>query len=87
MEQKFCQSCAMPLGGDVSMYGTNADGSANTEYCKYCYENGAFTSDMTMDQMIDICVPHMVQANNGMTEESAREMMRSFFPTLKRWKA
>ena len=30
-EQKFCQSCGMPLTNDV--LGTNADGSKNEDYC------------------------------------------------------
>lgn len=37
-------------------------------------------------EMIEICVPPMVQSNQGMTPEQAREMMRQFFPHLKRWK-
>ena len=39
-----------------------------------------------MEEMIEICVPPMVQSNQGMTPEQAREMMRQFFPHLKRWK-
>ena len=35
MEQKICQSCAMPI--DESTFGTEADGSKNQEYCHYCY--------------------------------------------------
>jgi len=36
MEQKFCQSCGMPLTEEV--LGTNADGSKNKDYCMYCYK-------------------------------------------------
>ena len=42
----FCQSCAMPLNPEV--LGTNADGSKNEDYCTYCYQNGAFASECTM---------------------------------------
>jgi hypothetical protein len=38
-----------------------------------------------MEDMIVICVPHMVEANPNMTEEEARNMMQGFFPMLKRW--
>ena len=86
MEEKYCQSCAMPLGTTDDMYGTNADGSKSKDYCKYCFENGAFTTNSTMDEMIEICVPHVVSANSGMTEDGARKMMLEFFPTLKRWR-
>lgn len=84
MPEKFCQSCAMPLE-DPQLYGTNADGSKNEEYCKYCFENGKFTSECTMEEMIEICVPHMANADTGMDEKQARDMMREFFPKLKRW--
>ncbi len=79
MEQKFCQSCGMPLGDVEGQYGTEKDGSHNHDYCSYCYQNGAFTRDCSMEEMIDYCVPYMVQGNPGMTEEKARESMRQFF--------
>ncbi|MBH1940588.1 zinc ribbon domain-containing protein [Mobilitalea sibirica] len=84
---KLCQSCGMPLGDTDELYGTDADGSKNSDYCVYCFKDGAFTSDMSMDEMIDFCVPHMVSGNEGMSEDTARNTMQKFFPTLKRWKA
>lgn len=86
MEEKYCQSCGMPMGSTDEMYGTNADGGTSNDYCKYCYENGEFTANCSMDEMIEICVPHMISANDGMSGEEARKMMGRFFPTLKRWK-
>lgn len=86
MEEKYCQSCGMPMGETNEMYGTEADGSKNEDYCKYCYENGEFSADCSMDEMIEFCVPHMASADSGMSEDKARNMMRDFFPTLKRWK-
>ena len=79
----LCQSCGMPLTEEV--FGTNADGSANKEYCKYCYADGAFIApEITMNEMIDICVPHMVE--QGMTKDQARQIMEQTLPVLKRWK-
>ena len=43
MEQKFCQSCGMPLTEDI--LGTNADGSKNEDYCMYCYKDGKFLQE------------------------------------------
>ena len=86
MEERYCQSCGMPIGATEEMYGTNADGSKNEDYCKYCFENGAYTLDCTMEEMIEFCVPHMASANSGMSEDDARKSMLEFFPTLKRWK-
>ena len=85
MEEMYCQSCAMPMGATDEMYGTNADGSKNKDYCKYCFENGAFTTNCTMDEMIEICVPHMVSAHSDMNEDDARKMMHESLPKLKRW--
>jgi hypothetical protein len=86
MNENYCQSCGMPMGGADEMNGTNADGSKNQDYCKYCFENGAFTKESTMEEMIEICVPHMTSGDSGMSEDQARKMMQEFFPTLKRWK-
>ena len=86
MNQKFCQCCGMPMGETDELYGTNADGSKNEDYCKYCFEKGAFTFQGTMEEMIEICVPHMAAANPDMDEEEARKRMLQWFPALKRWK-
>lgn len=89
-EQNFCQSCGMPLTTE-GHFGKNADGSANTDYCVYCFTNGKFTSDVTMDEMIEHCLQFIDDFNKDsdqkMTKEEAREQMRQFFPQLKRWKA
>ena len=88
MEQKFCQSCGMPLTEEIM--GTNADGSRNEDYCVYCYKDGAFTQDCTMEQMIDFCAQFTDQMNKqtgwNLTPEQAKEQMRKYFPQLKRWK-
>lgn len=86
VNERFCQSCGMPMGQTDEMYGTEADGSKSLDYCKYCYEKGSLTFTGTMDEMIELCVPHMVGANADMSPDKARQMMKQFFPTLKRWK-
>lgn len=86
MEQKFCQSCGMPID-DPALRGTESGGGASEHYCKYCYQDGAFVSDMTMEEMIDFCVPIMVREHPGMTDQMARAQMLQFFPQLQRWKA
>ena len=88
MEQQFCQSCGMPMTTDNK--GTNADGSRNEDYCIYCYKDGKFAQDMTMEQMIDHCAQFTDEINRqsgqNLTQEQAKDMMRQFFPHLKRWK-
>ncbi|WP_455497054.1 zinc ribbon domain-containing protein [Coprobacter sp.] len=88
MEQKFCQSCGMPL--TYKNKGMNADGSRNKDYCMYCYKDGKFTQDFSMNQMIEFCAQFTDQMNKeagwNLTPEQAKEQMRKFFPHLKRWK-
>ena len=89
MEMKFCQSCGMPLSPEV--LGTNADGSKNEEYCVYCYKDGAFTSNCTMDEMIEFCSKFVDEFNKNTGKSLSREQyeaeLRKYFPTLKRWKS
>ena len=85
---KFCQSCGMPLTDEV--LGTNADGSKNEDYCIYCYKDGKFLQDCTMEEMIEHCAQFVDEVNKNMpkpmTKEEYKQMMRGFFPMLKRWK-
>lgn len=85
MEEKYCQSCGMPMGETDKMYGIETDGTKSKDYCKYCYENGEFTFNGSMEEMIELCAPNMASANPDITEDKAREMMKEWFPTLKRW--
>lgn len=85
MNKLYCQSCAMPMNEKDEIYGTESDGSKNSDYCKYCYENGKFTADVNMEEMINICIPHM--KDSGMTEDQCKKMLSEFLPYLKRWKS
>ncbi len=86
---QFCQSCGMPLACDGDC-GTNADGSTNFDYCRYCYKDGKFLQDISMDEMIDHCAQFVDEVNKQMpkpmTKEEYKQMMRGFFPMLKRWR-
>ena len=87
MTQLFCQSCEMPLETEEVM-GTNKEGSKNTDYCIYCYKEGNFTEDVTMDEMIEISLKHMKEFfkdDPSFKEEEALANMKEFFPKLKRW--
>ena len=82
--QKFCQSCAMPMAGS-EIYGTNADGSKNEDYCIFCFKDGEFTSDMSMDEMMNFCIDKMCECHPDMDKAEASAMMGEVFPKLKRW--
>ena len=86
---QFCQSCGMPLTKKEDC-GTNADGSTNFDYCQYCYKDGKFLQDCTMDEMIEHCSQFIDEVNKNMpkpmTKEEYKQMMQGFFPMLKRWR-
>ena len=86
---QFCQSCGMPLTS-IEDCGTNEDGSTNFDYCQYCYKDGQFMQDCTMDEMIEHCAQFVDEVNkqmpNPMTKDEYKQMMQGFFPMLKRWR-
>lgn len=71
------------------MKGTNKDKSLSNDYCVYCYQEGEFTQDLTMDEMIEHCSQFVDEFNKDaekkVTIEESVEQMKQFFPTLKRW--
>lgn len=81
---KACQSCGMPMKRDPKKGGTNADGTRNTEYCSYCYVNGAFSSPEldTPEKMQQFCIAQMKKM--GMPGWIAWMFTRRI-PRLKRW--
>ena len=81
----FCQSCGMPLS-EAALRGSEADGTPSPHYCKYCYQNGAFTGEMTMEEMIEFCTPILVREHPELSAEQARAQMHQFFPLLLRWR-
>ena len=64
--------------------------SCGMPYCIFCYKDGEFLQDVTMEGMIDHCVKYLDEMNQmmpkPMTEAEYRQMALAFFPTLKRWK-
>ena len=78
----ICQSCGMPLTDEF--LARDADGGFNENYCKWCWEDGHFTQDFTMEEMIEHCVPLMPL---GQTDPDAcRAYLRGILPGLGRWK-
>lgn len=83
MEPKiFCQSCTMPID-DPANRGTEKDGSKSEQYCKYCYQDGAFINPgMTLDEMKKIVTTQMHKLN---LPESLIQQSLNYLPHLKRW--
>ena len=78
----------MPLR-TPKVHGTCAAGEKSEDYCIYCYQNGAFTWNRTMDEMIEHCAQFVEEFNKDseqkVTKEEAIAMMKQEFPKLKRW--
>jgi hypothetical protein len=81
-DKHFCQSCSMPMDSP-ELFGTEKDGTANSDYCKYCYANGEFTNPgLTLEEMKE----HMMKLmENEKLPEDIIEIAISRLPFLKRW--
>ena len=77
-ELKICQSCGMPM--QEEQYGTNQDGSKNETYCCYCFKDGAFAQDCSLEEMIEFCAPFEVEAAVLRHWRKQRPCLGSIFP-------
>ena len=86
-ERTFCQCCGMPLDKPEDR-GSEVGGTPSEDYCRYCYQNGAFTApDATMDDIIAFNLKFNEENGHPFgPQEQAEKMMRGWFPTLKRWR-
>ena len=80
----LCQSCAMPMQAP-EQFGSEAERSPSGDYCRYCYQNGAFTAELTLAQMQDKLVALAIE-RKFMPEDEARQMADTVIPALKRWR-
>lgn len=88
-ETLVCQSCSMPLKS-LDDFGTNADKTANVEYCGHCYKGGSFTHNRTIDEMVEFNLKFLqdFNAENGtaFSPDEARNILKLHLTALKRWK-
>ena len=85
MPEDYCQSCGMMFTAP-NQHGHEADGADADDYCRWCYDNGAYTYETTMDDMIEDCAPRVAEAM-GWTVDEAVSLLDAVLPALKRWKA
>ena len=80
----FCQSCSMPLM-HAEDFGTDARGFRINDYCRFCFQDGAFTeAELTMDEMAARLVTMCDKMH--MTPDQAAEFARATLPKLGRWR-
>lgn len=70
----------MPLH-QLNEFGTDKKGIRVKDYCQYCFKDGQFTSDSTMDEMVELCAKYMTD----ISKNEAVTHLRQKLPTLKRW--
>ncbi len=79
----------MPLM-NKELFGTEIDGTTNEDYCIFCYKDGAFLQDCTMEEMIEHCAQFVGEFNKGSETKLSQEeyigQMKIYFPKLKRWR-
>lgn len=85
MNFPICQSCGMPMQQD-DQFGKNADGTQNRDYCVYCCPNGPENMEGTLEEMIALCAKIETQMGLHPDEETAKERLARYLPTLARWK-
>ena len=77
----YCQACGMPLSDDSNI-SRESDGSYNEKYCRWCRVDGNYVGAPTIEEMIEVCVPHMGWPN----PDEARDFLRKQLPQLEHWK-
>lgn len=81
--QLVCQSCTMPID-DTADRGTEKNGSKSSEYCKYCYQNGAFVNPgMTLENMQQLITEKMQELDLPV---AVSQKSLQLLPQLKRWR-
>jgi hypothetical protein len=74
----------MPIDAS-ELKGTERDGTKSNEYCKYCYQNGAFTdANITMDGMKTLVKEKMEERH---IDKNIIQLSMNTIPNLKRWRS
>ena len=82
-ERVRCQSCGMPL--DEGFYGSNEDFSENHEFCRFCFQEGAFTEpNLSLEAMIHRSIKHLMEELH-LDHETAKNLAEHVIPHLNRW--
>lgn len=83
-QEASCQCCGTPFSVPNMDKGHDADGAENPDYCKWCYDDGAFTY-ATMDDVIEVSAPYLAEAT-GVSLDEAISYMGVLLPTLGHWR-
>lgn len=81
----FCQACGMYLTRDEDR-APLPDGTFAEDWCQWCGNEAANTEGMTVDDMVELCAPHMVESGAFATRDEAVSLLGAVLPQLKRWR-
>ena len=87
---KICQSCGMPLDMDPEKGGVNSDGTKSDKYCSYCFNDGIFLQNISLDEMTDIGLNYSEEYKNAGSDgekEEIRNLAKQYLSNLERWKS
>jgi hypothetical protein len=79
-----CQSCGMPLGTPEDR-GTEGDGTPSAYYCRYCYQDGAFTEPGATIETMAARGGEMMSRMFGLPPERAGGFVLQQLRPLLRW--
>ncbi len=83
MKLPICQSCSISMKKDE--YGSNDDNSKIDKYCKYCFSEGKFTNDFSLDEEIKYLIPMYIDGRE-ISEKEAYDSLYEILVKLDRWK-
>ena len=77
--------CGMMFTGP-DQHGREADGTEVEDFCRWCYDQGAYTYETTMEEMIEDCAPRMAE-HMGWSVDECASLLGAILPHLRRWNA
>ena len=80
-DELYCQACGMPLKKDDDI-AHEPDGSFNEKYCRWCWVDGKYVGAATVEEMIEVCLPHMGWPD----QDAARAFLQKQLPQLEHWR-
>ncbi|MBZ9631433.1 zinc ribbon domain-containing protein [Salegentibacter sp. LM13S] len=83
MKTLICQSCGWPF--TTATAGTNRDKSENLDYCRDCYQVGAFTDKSLNLHELEVKLLEMAEVHEDISLEEAQQLIKKL-PELKRWR-
>ena len=84
IKKNICQSCGSSIDL-ITEFGTDKDGSINTDYCFQCYQEGAFKGkNKSLEQKIAQNIA--LSSKFGVSRAKAIKELNIVLPNLKRWR-